>query len=585
MNLDISKRDDVEALPEEDWLQVGQWYWHEYKEGEMHLVCAMFIGSNYVRVESPEGHGLRVHINEVHASLTPALDWLDHIKNKQAYFQDECKNLLLEMGAIARRFGLNLNNSLLHESESKELTTLSNTEHIGEYQNQLIEAKEKTIPELQEKFKSASEKLTDWMKADSFPLEAARRGLDEALKSIDDRIHKVSIYSGVNEHVAHILKGERAHRCEKIHIFQRVHYMDEECLASYEAGGITCEEIEQFDKWVAKEENFKRLLPKEKCLVAFRVRRNEKDRGEAMNITQAYIQLYLAKWDKLTFLYVRNGDNLFRLSTEISFEKGLFHNQKLFANDEPLMFGMFCRKFQEFIKQSELENHHHKNFYDWYEFNPETVWYDDAVKGMKKELNQFNDVALVIQGVLDRSDVLQPHPKINIRKTESFNDHIVLVDDGFDVLDVGDMPDIEAYLQHCNRNLATGSICVGQRALWVAYMKEKDRRANGYKHRYDYCGQTPWYDPGPGRFARVEKYMPRLEKVKFRWAREKATGWGEAYSTFTCVQDLVLDVNGYTPGDYKIFFADHRTRRNYLRWAPLLLAAEDYHGQKGAESA
>ena len=31
------------------------------------------------------------------------------------------------------------------------------------------------------------------------------------------------------------------------------------------------------------------------------------------------------------------------------------------------------------------------------------------------------------------------------------------------------------------------------------------------------------------------------------------------------------------PGDYKIFFSDPRTRENYIQWAPLLMAAEEYH--------
>lgn len=39
----------------------------------------------------------------------------------------------------------------------------------------------------------------------------------------------------------------------------------------------------------------------------------------------------------------------------------------------------------------------------------------------------------------------------------------------------------------------------------------------------------------------------------------------------------LLNVSAYTPGDFKQFFADPRTRAEYLKWAPLLLAAEEFH--------
>jgi hypothetical protein len=42
----------------------------------------------------------------------------------------------------------------------------------------------------------------------------------------------------------------------------------------------------------------------------------------------------------------------------------------------------------------------------------------------------------------------------------------------------------------------------------------------------------------------------------------------------------LLNVDAYTPGDYHQFFDDPRTRALYLKWAPLLLTAEDYHAGK-----
>ena len=43
---------------------------------------------------------------------------------------------------------------------------------------------------------------------------------------------------------------------------------------------------------------------------------------------------------------------------------------------------------------------------------------------------------------------------------------------------------------------------------------------------------------------------------------------------------FVDSVDAYKPGDFKISFNDPRTRADYVKWAPFLLAAEDYHAGK-----
>ena len=47
--------------------------------------------------------------------------------------------------------------------------------------------------------------------------------------------------------------------------------------------------------------------------------------------------------------------------------------------------------------------------------------------------------------------------------------------------------------------------------------------------------------------------------------------------------EKLFNVSAYVPGDFKMFFNDPRTRRNYLKWAPLLIAAEEFHA--GSEKA
>lgn len=84
------------------------------------------------------------------------------------------------------------------------------------------------------------------------------------------------------------------------------------------------------------------------------------------------------------------------------------------------------------------------------------------------------------------------------------------------------------------------------------------------------------------------------KKCDFRWMRERLrTKWVRdpdrfGYMTpdhsligtkFRCPLKKLLNLDGYLPGDYKQFYEDPRTRADYLKWAPLLLAAEDYYAK------
>ena len=76
--------------------------------------------------------------------------------------------------------------------------------------------------------------------------------------------------------------------------------------------------IERFDEWMAKPKNRDRLLPFPRCLLAMRVRRNQKHR-ECASISDAFVNIELSELDKTTFLFIRNGENLYRMNCDLEF--------------------------------------------------------------------------------------------------------------------------------------------------------------------------------------------------------------------------------------------------------------------------
>ena len=188
----------------------------------------------------------------------------------------------------------------------------------------------------------------------------------------------------------------------------------------------------------------------------------------------------------------------------------------------------------------------------------------------------------MLQGLLDRSPVLHPHPPWQLWTPEGFGSALELVYDASRALVAGEAPDFEAYRTRLNASLVAGSITVGQDPLWLAIERQKEYDRHAHQRGSGQYYLTHWHpdgNPGPGTLAQVAHHARRTSQCTFAWLRERQTEpRGEPIrTTFTCPDDQLLNVSAYTPGDFRIFFDDPRTREEYLQWAPLLLEAEEYH--------
>lgn len=611
----------VEESPEA--LGLGQWYWVKASDDEPWLGCVTHVGSNYAEMTSVGGWSRRVHFDEFYAMCEPEDGARELIASKVEGQKSRIRHLMKEVEALTARLGVGNPLSLKSgQSEGAALARLGERDQeVGEYKTALVKAKEDDLPALFKEIESAQGELSLWMKADTIPLKAQVKQMMGVTDRVDDRIFNVELYAGLAEQVIQFAEGEPAPMTEKIRLMQRRHYMDEECLARYEVGGMEFKDIDAFDAWLARPENRDRILPFPRCVVAFQVRRKQKERPVPVSLIQLFHQIDDIAADKFTFLYIRNGENLYRLSTRVEFTEQLFpdaehHNltsgDKLWANTsgfeiDIITDAQYRGKIEDWEKKkAEYERkrrEHPKKVRDWKarkraakkagesfkeagphlrpfwgsdprdeyeEFEPNNVYYDDIREKIAKDIQQYNRIGLIVQGLLDRSPVFHPHPPWKIWSEGGFEQAIEMVYDDSRAMVADEKPDFEAYRRRLNKSLKTGSVTVGQREAWVAYEKAKDEELYRPKHRY-------WSDDGPETVARIEKFQPRARKCTYAW-RKKFTWSGEPQrSKFTCPVDAVLNVDAYVPGDFKIFFSDPRTRAEYLQWAPLLLEAEEYH--------
>lgn len=653
-------------------IEVGQWYWvnddEEDEEGEPQtwFGCAIHVGSNYVKVEGIDGSTLRVHLDEVDDYLTPEQDPRGVLDGRAQHYKDRVTVLMEKVNAVTARLGVSPRAGIDHkpESETYALVRVTGDQPSPDaYKHALVRAKDEELPELFKQIEEANESLATWLKAEMIPMKALALDMESCVEKIEGRIFNVSLYAGLTEEIVQARKGKPAHYDEKLHLMQRMLFMDEECLLDYRHGGMEFKSLKKFDRWISKRKNMDRILPHPRCMVAMRVRRNRKDRY-APSLLQAYINMQLAEHDESTFLYIRNGAQLFRLECGLDFDELIFPDRDEFDPSQPTMFhrshwgeistitlsdyeervesyleavkgnkrwrrknpfkswrkawikahrikgkpGWVLRDGQE-VELTRLDLNYNWNKVNpyvstwgdlkrkdprgnWEPFDRTSVYFDEVIAKIKSQVDYYNRLALIVQGLYDRSNVLHPHPPAKTWTPEGFAAAVTLVYDSDRVLHAGEEPCFKTYSAQLRESLTGDSVVIGQERLWLKHVqaKEYERRRNNWHYRsYEETKVSsvwrPSGDSGPGRLARIA----RLGKpgATFRWERERR---GKSYwsdntgdlitSTFTVATEGLFNVSAYTPGDFLQFFQDPRTRAQYLRWAPFLLCAEDYHAGK-----
>lgn len=649
----------VQARVETDsTVEIGQWYWILPKkgDGEEWFACAKKIGSNFVEFYAAEGGYTRIHADKL-------FDRVRHEPNPEKVFSEQLAELKIELaGHMAKIQATMARLSLSKDtvaSTSTALVAMSSQADPEKYELALRQAKDTELPKLFEEMRETHKSMEKIVQARLIPIEAKIEEMTGVVDHVKSRLFSLSLYAGFSERVKQVRNGAPAKADEVLRIMQRRLYMDEEALLAYEHGGMEFKHIKEFDRWIGKKKNFDRLLPFERCMVAFKVRRHVKDRREIEN---PFLKIALEDQDELTFIYIRNGQRLFRINTKLKFGPVLFPNRGEFSltENEPLMVkdshGMgswtgeddeletMPRKSWELSKTQELERREKYDAWDeanprekweaerleelkkewaqdpeaarrkqnrgvisgghngpyvygweweranpfknggfafekWHPLDSSYVYFDECMGRMKKRVEYYNRIAYIVQGLFDRSEVFNPHVPVNLAHPAGV---IELIYDQETLFD-GQKPDFQEYCRKLSESITIDSVFFGQEEVWE---KNEALKENATMRRRETLQRyRPPGNPGPGRLAKAAKIKKNGEVV-FVWYRQRQTPLNRRLFTrqserircsLSVPVDKLLNVSAYQPGDYLQFFRDPRTRAEYLKWAGLLLTAEEYH--------
>lgn len=550
--------DTTFSLQQDDLIEVGQWYWvttpvlwdgswknddgSPMKKGEVArwLGCVMEIGSNYLRLQAPEhdrsSDSERIHLRDFWDRLEYEPDAEAYIAQQTANYQERVNMLLGRVKEVTARLGVVPQQTIADHTSGSDnaLAVVATQADTNAYKQELVKAKEETLPELFKQVEEAHKELARWMGAPTMPIKALMLPMKDSIKQVDDRIYTISLYAGLTEEAVKIRDGDPAGMSERLRVMQRRLYMDEECIANYKAGGIDIESVEKFDEWIGLPENRDRLLPFPRTLAAFRVRRFDKEREDGGNLANLFTNIQLKEADKWTFLYVRNGEQVWRITCDFEFDEMIFPDGDMLNLNKPMMVKMFGNRIDKMITRDEWEirkaqeEERYRLYKEWEAANPgddnwinnpyhnsvgfqhemndyepfdrSNVFYDEVVEKIAADMKRYNRIAVIIQGLFDRSLVLHPHPPVQIWSDAGFATAVELIHDATTLVH-GEKPDFEAYRAKLNASIGPDSIVTGQQDFWLRAMadRENERQARDYRsrdrHRSNYTRYKPYGTP------------------------------------------------------------------------------------------
>lgn len=394
-------------------------------------------------------------------------------------------------------------------------------------------------------------------------MQAQVGGLMEVVERAQEAVWTINLYLGKDEQIIRLQEGEDAPPEEPISIRQMVLYMDEECAVRAEEGGIDAMSISEFDLWLkADPKHLQQVLPDRKGMVALKVRRYMKERGDL----HPWLAQKLDEADRQTYFLLRNGENVWRMVTEFNTGTVLVPRR-----DE----------FLGYFKDGKTGD----------PLAPGTDRYMEAEKAAGAAKRHYMRAALILQGLIDRSTVFNRSGagRVNVGDPASYEPGggLRLVQDMEMALSDGHER-FEDWIARVNEGMEVGMRVVGRWDSWDREHRDSSDRGRGGNARLSPSGSRP---PEPDIYLLEGErgaglYFHFRRKNEYRY-RDTESEYFEKRGTAVIMpgDEHVLCVDAASLEEIDFFLNSRLDRHEYARMFPVLKEARALKQREAAEEA
>ena len=172
--------------------------------------------------------------------------------------------------------------------------------------------------------------VTHIMEQKRWELQDYVKKMNKEIERVTKIIWTIELYLGLKEELVLLKDGLVVSDLEPIHMMQELLYMDEE-VGDPTNDGVDVRNVDLFYDWMLnysnyfKCNNYELLLPYPKCMRIMRIRRNKKAYEDS------WTSAAMNRENMRTFLFIRNGEKIYKIETNIRF------GEKLFPSNTELM--------------------------------------------------------------------------------------------------------------------------------------------------------------------------------------------------------------------------------------------------------
>jgi len=389
------------------------------------------------------------------------------------------------------------------------------------------------------------------------------------VEKLTNMVWTLELYLGTKEQIVQITTGEPCPAEVRCAVRQRLLFMDEETAVLCETGGLDFQSLEEFDNWITLPQNLNRVLPEQKGIVAFRVRRSDKSYYSS-NLFEALANAEKNKENKRTYFLIRNGENTYRIWSDINVGSRLFP-----LKDE------FDRFFKKTERNFDWEDREYKEKTEV--IDPQNLDYAESVASAENRREHYLRILFILQGLLDRTPILDPKPEFNaaeggLFKREIADRYFHFIHDDEMMLPTGRKPFWE-WVKEINSRVTRGSrIILADGFASYHYWSYRDENFNSrlgaVRGSGSYCNIS-----NPDRGPHTLEDQLSATEFKFFYYPEEWSSYGTYYREIEGRRVSVkveigdkwwLHFDEVNPEDVDFYIWSRLDRVDYLDMIPLL---------------